>query len=45
MKKIKVMEYCRWTSYTYMKQNQQTSHDCFKWGGEGAEEEETMGAM
>jgi hypothetical protein len=35
----------RWTSYTYMKQNQETSCSCFKWGGEVAAGGEMMGDM
>jgi hypothetical protein len=35
MKEIKVMGYGWWTSYTYMKQDEETSCNCFKWGGEG----------
>jgi hypothetical protein len=31
MKAIKVREYGLWTSYTYMKQNYETSCNCFKW--------------
>jgi hypothetical protein len=31
-----VRVYGRWTSYTYMKQNKETSCKYFKWGGEGA---------
>jgi hypothetical protein len=35
MKEIKVIVCGWWTSYTYMKQNKETSCNCFKWGGEG----------
>jgi hypothetical protein len=34
MKEIKMRVYGGWTSYTYMKQNKETSCNCFKWGGE-----------
>jgi hypothetical protein len=34
-----VTVYGRWTSYTCMKQNEETSHNCFKWGGEEVEGE------
>jgi hypothetical protein len=33
-KEIKVREYGGWTSYIYMKQNKETSCNCFKWDGE-----------
>jgi hypothetical protein len=36
MKEIKVRVYGGWTSYTYMKQNKETSCNCFKWGRRGA---------
>jgi hypothetical protein len=39
MKEIKVRVYGGWTSYTYMKQNKQTSWSCFKWGVEEVEGE------
>jgi hypothetical protein len=29
----------QWTAFTYMKENKETSYNCFKWDGEGAEEE------
>jgi hypothetical protein len=32
---MKVRVCGRWTSYTYMKWNKETSCNCFKWGGEG----------
>jgi hypothetical protein len=35
MKEIKVRVYDWWTSYTYMKQNKETSCNCFKWSWEG----------
>jgi hypothetical protein len=35
MKEIKVMVYGRWTLYSYMKQNTETSCNYFKWGGDG----------
>jgi hypothetical protein len=28
-------EYNGWSSYTYMKQNKETSYNCFKWGRVG----------
>jgi hypothetical protein len=34
MKEIKMRVYGGWTAYTYMKQNKETSCNCFKWGGE-----------
>jgi hypothetical protein len=37
MKEAKAMVYGRWTSYTYMKWNKETSFNCFKWGGEEVE--------
>jgi hypothetical protein len=37
MEEMMVREYGGWTSYTYMKSNKETSCNCFKWGGEGAE--------
>jgi hypothetical protein len=35
MKEIKVRVYGGWISYTYMKQNNETSCNCVKWGREG----------
>jgi hypothetical protein len=37
MKEIKVIVYGRWASYTYIKQNLETSCNCFKRSGEGVE--------
>jgi hypothetical protein len=34
MKEIKVKEYGCWTSYTYTKQNDETSCNCLKWSAE-----------
>jgi hypothetical protein len=34
-----------WTSYTYMKQNKETSRNCFKWDGEGMEGRESGGEL
>jgi hypothetical protein len=36
------MVYGRWTSYTYMKQNYETSCNCFGCGGEGVEGERQL---
>jgi hypothetical protein len=35
MEEMKVWEYGWWTSYTYAKQNDEPSCNCFKWGGVG----------
>jgi hypothetical protein len=35
MNEMKVKEYGWQTSYTYTKQNNETSCTCFKWGREG----------
>jgi hypothetical protein len=35
MKEIKVKAYGWWTSYTYVKQNKETSCSCFKYGRKG----------
>jgi hypothetical protein len=43
MEEMKVGECGGWTSYTYMKHNKETSCNCFKWGGEGVEEERWWG--
>jgi hypothetical protein len=29
---------CQWAAYTYMKQNDETSCNCFKWGWKGVGE-------
>jgi hypothetical protein len=35
VKEIKVREYGWWTSYTFKKENKETSCNCFKWGRKG----------
>jgi hypothetical protein len=37
MKEVKVKVYVCWSSYIYMKENKETSCNCFKWGREGVE--------
>jgi hypothetical protein len=39
MRESKARVYGGWISYTYMKQNKETSHKCFKWSCMGVEEE------
>jgi hypothetical protein len=41
--KIKVREYGAWTSYTYIKQNKETSCNYFKWDGDGIQGERRWG--
>jgi hypothetical protein len=43
MEDMKVREHYGWTSYTYMKQNKETSCNYSKWGGEGVERESWWG--
>jgi hypothetical protein len=39
MKEFEVMVDSRWISYTYMKENKETSCNCVRWGEEGSEGE------
>jgi hypothetical protein len=34
-----------WTAYTYMKQNKETSYNCFTWGVDGLEGERWWGDL
>jgi hypothetical protein len=43
MKEIKVRVCGEWTSFTYVKQNKETSCNCFNWGREGVEGERKWG--
>jgi hypothetical protein len=42
-KEIKVREYGWWTSYTYMRKNNETSCNCFMWSVDGVEGERLCG--
>jgi hypothetical protein len=45
MKEMKVREFGGWTSYTYMKQNKETSCNCFKYSGEWVERQRDDGVI